>query len=487
MPLPVPDPILDLDACALSAATRRGDLTCLEVAVTYLARLEALNPRLRAVVAVNPQAAADAEALDALPAAERGTLHGVPMLIKDNIDVAGLPTTAGSVLLRAHVPAQDAPLVARLRAAGAVILGKANLTEWANFMTLGMPNGYSSLGGQTVNPWTGPDGPVLDTGGSSSGSGAAVAARLCAAAIGTETSGSVVSPAHENAVIGLKPTHGLVPRTGIVPISHSQDTAGPITRSARDAALILGVIAGPHPSDEASRRFAPPHLGLDPQALAGAHLGVIDDEPGLDEAEREALQTAVRTLRAQGAAPHDFAWPARGAESTGGWRLDVLVYEFKADLNAYLGGVTGGPRSLAEVIEGNDADPATTLRYGQTLLHAAQGTRGDLSERAYRLARERDLDLSRTQGFDLLFAQGLDAVVFPGIRGYAEAARAGYPSVAVPVPLAGGGRPGGVLLVGPEGSDARLLSLASGLNRALGGVQFPPDWPTESPAGPVAG
>lgn len=487
MPLPVPDPILDLDVCALSAATRRGDLTCLEVTLTYLARLEAINPRLRAVVAVNPQAAADAEALDALAAPARGTLHGVPILIKDNIDVAGLPTTAGSALLRAHVPRQDAPLVARLRAAGAVILGKANLTEWANFMTLGMPNGYSSHGGQTVNPWNTPGGAVYDTGGSSSGSGAAVAARLCAAAIGTETSGSVVSPAHENAVIGLKPTLGLVPRTGIVPISHSQDTAGPITRSARDAALILGVIAGPHPSDEASRRFGPPHLVLDPQALSGAHLGIVSDEPGLDADEQETLQTVVKTLRAAGAAPHDFAWPARAASGAQGWRLDVLVYEFKPDLDAYLGGVTAGPRSLAEVIAANDADPERTLRYGQTLLHAAQGTRGDLSEKAYRLARERDLRLSRTEGFDVLFAQGLDAVVFPGIRGYAEAARAGYPSVAVPVPLARGGRPGGVLLVGPEGSDARLLSLASGLNRALGGVQFPPDWAVEGgPGEPVA-
>nr|WP_233218627.1 amidase family protein [Deinococcus arcticus] len=464
-----PDPILDLDAVTLAAATRRDDLTCAEVTRLYLGRLEALNPRLRAVITVNPQAQADADALDSRPRAARGPLHGVPMLIKDNIDVAGLPTTAGSALLRAHVPAADAPLVARLRAAGAVILGKANLTEWANFMTLGMPNGYSSAGGQTVNPW----GEALDTGGSSSGSGVAVAARLCVAAIGTETSGSIVSPAHQSGVIGLKPTLGLVPRTGIVPISHSQDTAGPITRSARDAALILSVIAGPDAHDEASRRLPVPDLALIEAALGGADIGLICDEPALDERETASLERVRQTLQEAGAQVQDLDFPSRAELGTHGWGLEVLLYEFKGDLNAYLCGVQQGPRTLQEVLEAGDRDPDRLLRYGQTLLHAAQGTRGDAGEATYRLARTRDLNLTRARGFDTLFARGLDLVLFPGIRGYHLAAKAGYPSVAVPVPRAGGGQPGGVLLVAPAGADALLLAGAAHLNRLLGGVRFP--------------
>ena len=477
MTLPLPDPILDLDVCALAGATRRGDLTPSEVTRTYLARLTAINPELRAVITVNPGAQATADALDDVPEKQRSVLHGVPLLIKDNIDVAGLPTTAGSVLLRAHVPERDAPLVARLRAAGAVILGKANMTEWANFMTLGMPNGYSSLGGQTVNPW----GPERDTGGSSSGSGVAVAARLCAAAIGTETSGSVVSPAHQNGVIGLKPTLGLIPRTGIIPISHSQDTAGPLTRSVRDAALLMTVLSGPDDADAVSH-LPTPDLTVSEKALAGAKIAAIHDEPNASEAERAALQRAEAALAAAGATVNGTAFPTRAELKAAGWRLDVLVYEFKPDLNAYLAGVKQGPTSLAAVIEGNDEDPAARLRYGQHLMLAAQATRGDLSEGAYARARERDLRLARTQGLDALFAQGHGAVLFPGIHGCDLAAAAGYPSLALPVPLTDGangeaphGQPSGVLLVGPAGSDGRLLGLGAELNRALGGVRFPPE------------
>ncbi|MBB5233191.1 amidase family protein [Deinococcus budaensis] len=465
-----PDPVLDLDAASLSAATRRGDLTALEVTRTYLTRLRAHNPRLRAVITVNGAAEADAERLDTLPPERRGPLHGLPLLIKDNIDVAGLPTTAGSLLMTRHVPEVDAPLVARLRAAGAVILGKANLTEWANFMTLGMPNGYSGAGGQTVNPW----GEGIDTGGSSSGSGVAVAARLCVAAVGTETSGSILSPAQQQGVIGLKPTVGLIPRTGVVPISHSQDTAGPITRSVRDAALLLGVMAGPDDADEATRRFPVPDLSLPAGALSGSVVGVLRDPPGapVSEAERAGLARAEAALVEAGATLQDVTLPS--AAELSGWRMEVLVYEFKRDLNAYLAGVQDGPHSLAEVIEAGDADPERLQRYGQTLLYAAQGTRGDLSERAYREARARDLDQTRTRGLDPLFAQGLDALLWPGLHGYAVGAKAGYPSVTVPTGLHEGA-PMGVVLTGPAAGDGRLLALAADLNLRLGGVQFPLD------------
>ena len=229
----------------------------------YLKRLEDHGPRVNALRALNPRALEEAGRLDREGPA--GPLSGVPVLIKDNIDVAGLPTTAGAWNLEGRVPQQDAPLVAALRRAGAVILGKANLTEWANFMTVGMPNGFSSLGGQVNNPW----GEGLDVGGSSSGSGAAVAARLAPLAVGTETSGSILSPAASNGVLGLKPTVGRVSRTGIVPISHSQDTAGPIARTAHDAWLLLSAMAAGDADDEATRN-APPLGGLEPDALSGA-------------------------------------------------------------------------------------------------------------------------------------------------------------------------------------------------------------------------
>ncbi|MDV6375297.1 amidase family protein [Deinococcus arenicola] len=476
MTLPLPDPILDLDATDLSDATRRGDLTCGEVTRTYLARLEALNPRLRAVITIHPYSRAEADALDALNPDDRGPLHGCPILIKDNIDVAGLPTTAGSALMTAHIPAVDSPLVARLRAAGAVILGKANMTEWANFMTLGMPNGYSSHGGQTVNPW----GAEHDTGGSSSGSGVAVAARLCVAAIGTETSGSVVSPAHQSGVIGIKPTLGLIPRTGIVPISHSQDTAGPITRSARDAALLLEIMAGPDERDAASRRRPVPELVLTPNALDGARIGIITDEKEASEAEIASLALARAALERAGATVREVAFPSRKELESSGVMLEVLEYEFKGDLNAYLSGVTDGPHSVAEVIAGNHARAEECLKYGQTFLNAAQGTRGDASEPGYVMARARDLRLTREAGFDLLFAEGLDAVLFPGIHGCALAAQAGYPSLTLPVhapDAPAGTRPSGVLLVAPAGADAPLLSLAAHLaahsDGEVGGVRFP--------------
>ncbi|PNY82734.1 amidase family protein [Deinococcus koreensis] len=459
--------LLTLDATSLADATRRGEVLPSAATRAYLERLNALNGRLRAVITVSPSAQAEADTLDGLPDAQRGALHGVPMLIKDNLDVAGLPTTAGSVLMRSHVPAQDAPVVARLRAAGAVILGKANMTEWANFMTVGMPNGYSSHGGQTVNPW----GEGLDTGGSSSGSGVAVAARLCAAAIGTETSGSIVSPAHQNGVVGLKPSMGLVPRTGIVPISSSQDTAGPITRSVRDAALILGVIAGPDERDPVT--LTPPTPEQSPvHGLQGAVIGLIRDELHATSGESAALEQVEAALRGAGATVRDVTFPSRAELEAAGWMLEVLEYEFRGDLNAYLAGVTDGPRTLAEVIEGNDADPARALRFGQTLLHAAQGTRGDASEPHYAQARARDLDLTRTRGFDPLFASGLHAVVFPGIHGYGLAAKAGYPSLALPTTPAGR-KPGGVLLVAPAGGDHALLALAGDLSGRLGGVTLP--------------
>ena len=475
---PLPDDLTALDVTELLPLLRGGDLSAEALLRAYLARIQAHNPRLRAVIEVNPAALEQARALDALPPEGRGPLHGLPVLVKDNIDTASpLHTTAGSVLLRDHQPAQDAPIVARLRAAGATVIGKANLTEWANFMSLGMPNGYSSHGGQTVSAWRA----GADTGGSSSGSGVGVAARLAPIAIGSETSGSILSPSHQSGLVGLKPTLGLLPGSGIVPIAHSQDTAGPMGRTAADVARLMAVLQGPDGRDPATANV--PQLdfsALQPDALRGARIGVVREHfwKGLSPEETAMLEGVIATLRDAGAEVLDPA-PLGGVSELEGWHSEVLVYEFKHDLNAYLAGVSSGPQSLAEVIEANDADPEKSQRYGQTLLLAAQGTRGDLSERAYAVARERDLRYSREGGLDPLFAAGpagaaLDAALFPKYYGAAVGAKAGYPSVNVPVGLLDG-LPLGVQLCGPAWSDARLLALAADLHARLGGFVAAPD------------
>ncbi|WP_424950263.1 amidase family protein [Deinococcus sp.] len=461
----LPDPV-SLNVTELLPLLKSGELRAEAVMAAYMARIEAHNPRLRAVLEVNPAALQEARALDALPAEARGPLHGLPVLVKDNIDTASpLHTTAGSALLAGHRPLQDAPVAARLEAAGAVIIGKANLTEWANFMTLGMPNGYSSHGGQTVNPW----GEGLDTGGSSSGSGAGVAARLAPIAIGTETSGSILSPAHQHGLIGLKPTVGLIPRTGIIPIAHSQDTAGPMGRTAEDVALLAGVLQGPDGHDAATHGAPTLDFTLKPGALRGARIGIVREHywDDLNAEQTALLEEALAAMREAGAELTDPA-PLKTAAELDGWHSEVLIYEFRHDLNAYLAGVQRGPKSLQEVIEQSDTDPEQSQKYGMTLLQAAQGTRGDLSERAYALARERDLRLSREEGLDPLFASGLEAVVFPRLSGAAVGAKAGYPSVNVPVGQAGGA-PLGLQLCGPAWSDPRLLALAADLHGRLGG------------------
>ncbi|WP_161883113.1 amidase family protein [Deinococcus alpinitundrae] len=464
-----PVALLDLDATDLIAAVAAGTVSAADITRLYLSRIEALNPALHAVIAVNPQALETAEALDHLAAVQRGPLHGLPILIKDNIDVAGLPTTAGSALMARHLPTADAPLVARLRAAGAVVLGKANMTEWANFMTVDMPNGYSSRGGQTVNPWQ----VGADTGGSSSGSGATVAARLAPAAIGTETSGSILSPAHQNGVIGHKPTVGLIPRVGVVPISPTQDTAGPLTRTARDAALISGVMAGADERDPVTLSAPRQGFQLPPDALRGARIGVVRSSfwERLTPEQRERLDAALAALGAAGAVLEDVALESEPELRSAGF--EVLLYEFRPALDAYLAGVSDGPGSLAAVIEASDADPQRLQRHGMLLLQAAQATRGDLSERAYAEARARDLHLAGERGLTPLFSQ-CEALIFPGYSGYAPAAKLGLPSVNVPLGLSDG-KPVGLQLCGPAWSDARLLALAADLHARLGGFVPAPD------------
>jgi amidase len=421
---------------------------------------------------------------------------------------------------------RDATLVARLREAGAVILGKANLTEFANILAVDMPSGYSSLGGQVKNPYApalDENGvPVVPPGGSSSGSAVAVAAGLCAAAIGTETSGSLLSPASQNGVVTVKPTVGLISRAGILPIAHSQDTAGPLTRSVRDAAILLNVLAARDPEDLATadqQRPADYTSGLDPDGLRGARIGVPSDpsDPGndvyygkLSAAAHAVIAGAIAILEAQGATIVRDNIPTAGWLNGPGTEMAVLnrnprsptrhqpvhrslvfLYELKHDLNAYLPHWLSGTamRSLADIIAFNAAHSVRALRFGQDLFLAAETTHGDLSEPEYRAARATDLRTSRALGLDAYMNRHrLDAVIFSGATGAAIAAKAGYPSVQVPAGFVVGsaGRPSppcplGLTFTGRGWSEASLLRLAYAFEQASLARRPPPDLPPLDP------
>ena len=385
-----------------------GTLSATQLTKAYLQRIALTNtegPSINAVRLLNPKALEEAAKADADRAAGtvRGPLHGIPVLVKDNLDVAGLPTTAGSVALENSVPAKDSPVVAKLRAAGAILLGKLNLSEFANFLTNGMPSGYSSLGGQVLNPYNAD----ITPSGSSSGSGAAAATGLAAITIGTETSGSIVSPSAAQGIVGLRPTIGLVSRTGILPISATQDTAGPMTRTVADAAAELHAIAGPDPEDPATDG-APPVpdylAGLKPDALAGKRIGVITNTGA-------QYVAAVAAVQALGATTVQINAPT--AANTG----DILTPEFKRDLNAYLGRLPSSApmKSLADIIAYNTAHPDDALKYGQTQLTASQAT--DLTDpaqnAAYVTARDNGRTSARAAIDTALTTNNLEAILTP--------------------------------------------------------------------------
>lgn len=438
-------------------------LLCLE----RIARLDRSGPTLNSVIEVNPDAYHIAQLLDQERRLRgpRSPLHGIPVLIKDNIATGDkMHTTAGSVAMKDVYAPQDAFVAERLRHAGAVILGKTNLTEWANFMTDDMPNGYSSRGGQVLNPY-GPG--SLDTGGSSSGSGAAVAAGLAILAIGTETSGSILSPSNENSLVGIKPTVGLISRFGIVPISHSQDTAGPMARSVKDAALALSALTGFDPRDPATGaaegryplNFAD---NLSPHGLEGARIGVPrgDFTENLESWQQDLLAAALADLTRLGATVIDGADIPSNAASHD---HTVLTYEFKANLNAYLTwlGDRTAVLSLDDVIAYNEANSESTLKYGQTQLLASNATSGTLTEPEYLTARARDLQTAATDGIDAVLEQHrLDALVFVGNRGAAIAAKAGYPSITVPMGYGPSGQPLGLTLTARAFEEQKLIQWA---------------------------
>jgi amidase len=496
-----------LEEATLDELQRRmqsGEETASSLTQKYLERIRVLDPTLHSVLETNPDAMADASALDAERRAgnTRGPLHGIPVLLKDNIATAGkMHTTAGSVALLEMTVPGDAFLVARLRAAGAVLLGKSNLSEWANFRSSRSSSGWSGRGGQCRNPY------VLDRSpsGSSSGSAAAAAANLCAVAVGTETDGSIVSPSSACGLVGLKPTVGLVSRTGIIPLSHSQDTAGPMTRTVRDAALLLAVLAAPDASDVSSRKSGMPMgtdftRGLDAGALRGARIGV--PRPvyfGYSPAADALAESALMVLKDAGATLVDPA-PIGTAPSLDGPEELVLLYDFKADLAAYLRTLGGaGPRSLAELIAFNDKNSAIEMPFfGQDRFLKAQA-KGPPTDATYRRALALCRRLAGREGIDATMDRHrLDALVAPTqgppwlidlVNGDSSAgsssspaAVAGYPSITVPMGQVHS-LPVGLSFFGRAFSEPTLLRLAFAYEQATHHRQPPRLLPTAPLAG----
>ena len=485
----------------LQSRMARGTLDSRTLVRTYLDRIAAIDdggPALNAVIELNPDAMRDAAALDVERAAGkvRGPLHGIPVLLKDNIDAVPMANSAGSLALADHRPGEDAFLVARLREAGAVILGKTNLSEWANFRSSRSSSGWSARGGQTRNPY------VLDRSpcGSSSGTGAAIAASLATVGVGTETDGSILCPAAVNGLVGIKPTVGLVSRNGIIPISHSQDTAGPMARSVADAAVLLQAMAAVDAADSSSEanpdREAVDYVAqLDPGALRGARIGVlrrngVDTQPDVDA----ALDRSLEALKALGAELVDAEIATAGQWGDAGF--EVLLYEFKHGLDAYLSGSNAPVRSLADLIAYNKAHAAREMPlFGQELFEQAQA-KGPLTDKAYRDARNRARRLAKTDGIDATLSRlRLDALVVPTVgpawpidpvngdhftgAGYGVAAVAGTPSITVPMGEARG-LPLGLAFLGPAWSEATLIGYAYAFEQATRARKPPRYLPTIS-------
>ena len=474
----------------LQAAMATGTLSSTGLVNAYLARIGAIDqsgPRINSIIELNPDAKAIAIALDGERKAKgaRGPLHGIPVLLKDNIATADrMQTTAGSLALVGATPPRDAFLVARLRDAGAVILGKTNLSEWANIRSTRSTSGWSARGGLTRNPY------ALDRNisGSSSGSAAAIAASLASVAVGTETDGSIISPSSMSGLVGIKPTVGLVSRSGIIPISHTQDTAGPMTRTVADAAALLTALAGTDPRDAVTAGAAGNIVDytkfLDVEGLKGARIGVVRANfGGRNDLATAIVEAALQVLVAKGAILVDPVELPAGSTYEGA-ELDVLLHEFKVDLAAYLAEYAPGSklRTLADVIEFNERHRDREMRYfGQELFLRAQAT-GGLDTAQYRDALATCRRIARTEGIDrVLREHRLDALVAPSntpawltdfIRGdnsgedfSSPAAVAGYPHITVPAGMVLG-LPVGISFVGGAWSESTLIRLAYAYEQA---------------------
>lgn len=475
----------------------RGKTSARKIAEQYLRRIEAIDmsgPKLNAIIEINPEALAVAELLDEeiQSGHVRGPLHGIPIVLKGNIDTADrMTTTAGSLALAGMTANQDAYLVKKLRQAGVVILGKANLSEWANFRSTHSVSGWSSLGGQTRNPYALDRNPC----GSSSGSAVAVAANLCMGAVGTETDGSIICPSQANGIVGLKPTLGLVSRSGVVPIAHSQDTAGPMGRSVEDVAILLGAMIGVDPLDKiTSESVGKSHQDyrkfLKKDGLKGARLGVARNYFGFNSHVDRVMEGCLQTLRNCGAELVDPA-NLENMDSIDPTEIEVLLYEFKSDLNAYLSklGPQARVHSLADVIAFNDANSSQVMPFfGQERMLAAN-QKGSLSDENYLKALSTNLRLSRAEGIDsTLKRYDLDAIIAPSgspawLTDYANgdshaggctspAAVAGYPHITVPAGAVFG-LPVGLSFFASAYSEPILLRIAFAFEQATH-YRYPP-------------
>ena len=489
---PLEVPAFEFDEATVAGLQQQmasGTRSAEQITEAYLGRIAALDrrgPGLGSVIETNPEAAAIARALDVerKEKGPRGPLHGIPVLVKDNVDTADrMTTTAGSLALEGSLPPRDAHVAKRLRDAGGVILGKANMSEWANFRSTRSVSGWSARGGQCRNPYALDRNPC----GSSSGSGVAVSANLAPLAIGTETDGSIVCPATTCGIVGLKPTVGLVSRAGIIPISHTQDTAGPMARSVADAAALLTALAGADPRDPATTAAGPHAVDftrfLDPAGLRGARIGVARNMAGFHPDTDRLFDDAIAEMKRRGAEIVDPA-DVPGLKQLGDPEFEVMLFEFKAGLEAYFASL--GPRArvktLADLIAFNEANREREMPYfGQETLLKAQD-KGPLTTPAYREALETCSRLSRREGLDVVLDQHrLDVIVAPtGAPAWVidpvsgdhfvggnstPAAVSGYPSISVPMGFVFG-LPVGISFVGRAWSEPVLLRVAHAFEQA---------------------
>lgn len=484
----------------LQAGMSSGKFTARSITEKYLARIEQIDkqgPALNSVIEINPEAQAIADALDKERKEKhvRGPMHGIPVLIKDNIDTADqMQTTAGSLALLGSKPTRDSFVAQKLRESGAVILGKTNLSEWANIRSSHSSSGWSGRGGQTINPYALDRNPC----GSSSGSGAAAAASLCAVAVGSETDGSIVCPASANGLVGIKPTLGLISRAGIIPIAHSQDTAGPMARTVRDAAILLSALTGVDPRDSATSASAGKAAAdytkfLDPNGLRGARIGIARKYFGSNDAQDQLMNSLIDAMKHQGAEIIDPAdLPSHGKFDDS--ELLVLLYELKTDLNAYLANRPGAPGSLKDVIDFNDRNREKEMPYFAQDIFLKAESKGPLTTKEYTDALETNHRLSRQEGIDAVMDKfNLDAIMAPtagpawltdfangdhAVGGSSNAAAvAGYPDITVPAGFVFG-LPVGISFFGRPWSEPVLLKIAYGFEQTIQARRPPRFLPT---------
>ena len=484
----------------LQAGMASGKFNARSITEKYLARIEQIDkqgPALNSVIEINPEAQAIADALDKERKENhvRGPMHGIPVLIKDNIDTADqMQTTAGSLALLGSKPTRDSFVAQKLRESGAVILGKTNLSEWANIRSSHSSSGWSGRGGQTINPYALDRNPC----GSSSGSGAAAAASLCAVAVGSETDGSVVCPASANGLVGIKPTLGLISRAGIIPIAHSQDTAGPMARTVRDAAILLSALTGVDPRDSATSTSAGKAAAdytkfLDPNGLRGARIGIARKYFGSNDAQDQLMNNVIDAMKHQGAEIIDPAdLPTHGKfDDT---EFLVLLYELKTDLNAYLANRPGALGSLKDVIDFNERNRDKEMPYfGQDIFIKAEA-KGPLTTKEYTDALETNHRLTRQEGIDAVMDKfHLDAIMAPtagpawltdfangdhAVGGSSNAAAvAGYPDITVPAGFVFG-LPVGISFFGRAWSEPTLLKIAYSFEKTIQARRPPRFLPT---------